>query len=89
MAKPFPLAHFPSRRGILPLLLALAVLCAGVMPVHAQSGLPYGGLLSFSVFRGSSPIGEHRFAFEQVGDQLHVRINVELQVKLGFVTVFR
>ena len=89
MAKPLPFLHFPTRRGILPLLLALAVLWAGVVPARAQSALPYGGLLSFSVFRGSSPIGEHRFAFEQVGDQMHVRINVELQVKLGFVTVFR
>lgn len=88
MTKPFVSAALRARRWAVPLVMALFVATAG-LPAQAQSTLPYGGLLSFSVFRGASPIGEHRFAFEQVGNQLHVRINVELQVKLGFITVFR
>lgn len=45
--------------------------------------------LNFTVFRDDSPIGYHNFEFHPKGEQLEVEIDVELEVKLMFVTAFK
>ena len=45
--------------------------------------------LSFRVERGGSPIGTHTIQFTQVGDELHVAIDINLAVSFGPITVFR
>lgn len=79
--------HVLQRAAAAALALGMPVLPAA--RARAQAGLPYGGQLVFAVFRGGSQIGEHRYRFERRGNQLHVQIEVELQVKIGPITVFR
>jgi hypothetical protein len=67
-------------------LSALAGITAG-WSASAHHG--YRELLDFAVLRGGTPIGFHRLDFRDVGDETHVEVDVELQVKLGFVTLFR
>ena len=45
--------------------------------------------LNFTVYRDDAPIGYHRFAFRPQGDRLEVEIDVDLEVKLMFVTAFK
>lgn len=45
--------------------------------------------LSFEVLRDGSQIGRHRISFQEVGDELHVDIAIDLEVNLAFITLFR
>jgi hypothetical protein len=54
-----------------------------------MSKTPYEGKLAFDVMRGGTLIGRHIMIFRQVDDETHVDIEVSLQVKIGFLTVFR
>ncbi len=53
------------------------------------SGEPYAGKLAFDVLRGGKQIGRHEITFTEIGDETHVSIDIELVVKIGFLTVFR
>ena len=66
-------------------LLIIGMLVAG----PAMSMQPYDGRLAFEVLRGDKPIGTHTLTFREVGDETHVEIDVNLVVKIGFLTVFR
>ena len=46
------------------------------------------GDIVFSVLREGSPIGTHRVSFAQNGDTLEVRVDLSLEVKLGFIPLF-
>ncbi len=57
--------------------------------VQADSaGLDSRDSLSFEVLRDGSQIGHHKIAFERVGDELHVDVEVDLKVSLAFITLF-
>lgn len=51
--------------------------------------VPPSNQFAFSVWRKGSQIGEHRLTFREDGDDLVVDVDINLQVKLGFVTLFR
>ena len=54
-----------------------------------SAGLAARDSLSFKVLRDGSQIGHHRIAFEEVGDELHVEVAIDLKVNLAFITLFR
>lgn len=68
-------------------VLVLAVIAFLAVPVFAA--IPGNGRIVFEVLREGSPMGEHRMRFEERGEDLHVFIEIDLEVKLAFVTVFR
>ncbi|MBM3504628.1 MAG: hypothetical protein FJX65_12235 [Alphaproteobacteria bacterium] len=70
--------------GIIVVVMSVA---AADQPVGAHHG--YTELLDFAVSRSGSTIGYHRLDFRDVGEETHVAVDVELQIKLGFVTLFR
>lgn len=43
----------------------------------------------FAVYRDDAPIGRHRLTFTRDGQQLTVEIDIALEVKLAFVTLYR
>ena len=62
------------------------------MAIGGSAGLAHGkssGDLRFDVARNDSLIGYHVLNFAQEGDRLTVDINIELRVKIAFVTVYR
>ena len=67
------------------ILFALVSLTA--LPATAMT--PYDWKLTFDVVRCGKSIGKHEITFREVGDETHVDIDIELTVKIGFVTVFR
>ena len=78
----------PRRR----LLASVAAFGAGlVLPSAAAvaAPVPSTNQMAFSVWRKGSRIGEHRLSFRSDGDRLVVDIDIDLQVKFGFVTLFR
>ena len=78
----------PRRR----LLASVAAIGAGlVLPSAAAvaAPVPSTNQMAFSVWRKGSRIGEHRLSFRSDGDRLVVDIDIDLQVKFGFVTLFR
>lgn len=44
--------------------------------------------VEFVVKRGSSDIGTHRVSFREQGDELHVAIDIDLEITFGFLTLF-
>ena len=73
------------KQTILSAVLLTAMLAAG--PILAA--IPYNNALSFEVLRGDNSIGLHRVNFERKGDELNVKVDIDLAVKLAFVTVYR
>lgn len=80
-------------------LPAIIAVCVAVLMVSSMTtatmvqadsaGLNTRDSLSFKVLRDGSQIGHHRIAFEQIGDELHVDVAVDLEVSLAFITLFR
>jgi hypothetical protein len=60
-----------------------------VVSLGAGARLSDPGDMLFTVLRQDDPIGTHRIAFERQGDEFHVRVDIDLEVKLAFVTLFR
>jgi len=42
----------------------------------------------FTVLRGDSELGTHTLQFDEIGDELHVRIAIDLEVRIGPFRVF-
>ena len=55
----------------------------------ATPGVPAEGRLAFQVWRRNAHIGEHVLRFDQDGDNLTVRIDVHIVVRIGPVPVMR
>ena len=64
-----------------------AVLLLGV--VVNGSAMARSDGLAFSVLRDGSPFGTHEISFRQDGEDLHVEVAIDLEVSLGFITLFR
>lgn len=62
-----------------------AAVCAA-LPLAAA--IPASQQLAFEVVRGESSIGRHEVSFRREGEELHVEVAIDLEVKLAFVTVF-
>jgi hypothetical protein len=70
-------------------LAAALTLCALVAAAPLWAAIPSTGSLAFQVMRSDSDIGRHEVSFRQEGEDLHVTVEIELAVKLAFMTVFR
>jgi len=53
------------------------------------AALPNAQDIAFKVFRDGEPLRHHRVSFRREAEELHVEIDIELEVKLAFLTVFR
>ncbi len=62
-------------------LLALAGPLGAALPIKED--------IAFKVFRDGDPLGHHRVGFRREAGDLHVEIDIQLEVKLAFLTVFR
>lgn len=71
-------------------LTVAAAFGAGLAPVPAaRAAVPVPDRQVFSVWRKGSRIGEHRMAFRRNADRVMVDIDIDLEIKLGFVTLYR
>lgn len=66
---------------------SLAAAAAAVAALSGGGGEPADS--RFTVMREGSPIGTHRIRTEQVGDETRVAVEIDLQVRIAFVTVYR
>jgi hypothetical protein len=73
-----------ARRALLVTPFALSARAA-----RAGVGEPPDGRLSFSVLRKGSPIGTHTITFRRSGNVLEVRVDVQMAVGIGPITLFR
>ena len=73
--------------------LAGLALAAGTLALASAAPLlaarAPAGDIAFSVYRDGSPLGRHEVRFRRDGGDLHVNIEIELEVKLAFLTLFR
>ena len=62
-----------------------------LMPILAVSRAARAedSLQAFAVDRNGSPIGHHRLRFIRDGARLNVEIDIQLEVKLAFITLYR
>ncbi len=71
-------------------LLVLVVAAADPAKAYDYTGVPESNELTFRVVRNGSEMGFHRVTFTQLDDdRLQVDIEVEMRVRLAFITVFR
>lgn len=66
---------------------AAAVACSA--PRADTILVPPDGDIVFSVLREGTPIGTHRVSFLRSSDTLEVHVDLNLEVKLGFIPLFR
>lgn len=71
-------------RWLVPLLAILAF-PSGVAAQPSDTPAP----IVFTVQRDGTPIGTHRLSFSRDGDNLVVDIEIRLEVRLAFITLFR
>ena len=68
-----------------------ATLLAG-LDLAAQAAdlpVPPNGEIGFRILRNGSDVGRHQLNFEQDGDQLRVRIEIDIRVGIGPVALYR
>lgn len=64
-------------------ILAAVSLAVGVSAAQARQGA------DFAVLRDGAPIGHHRVQVRSDGDETHVRVDIALDVSLGFIPLYR
>ena len=69
--------------------MLLGGLLAVPVTAMARSAGAETGVQAFAVDRNGSPIGHHRLSFARNGDRLDVAIDIALEVKLAFLTLYR
>jgi hypothetical protein len=77
--------RLPRRR-----LVGVAAAAAGLslMPRLAEAGAPPLRSLAFGVWRKGDRIGQHTVDFTPKGNGFQVDVNIDLRVKMAFITVF-
>lgn len=72
---------------------AACMLLAGIFALPTVSTIaaanPIDKLVGFWVLRDDDKIGSHQLSFRQVGDETHVEIDINLEIGIGFLTLFR
>ena len=76
------------RPRLLVTLAGLAAVAALGMAGPLWAALPKLDQIAFQVFRDGAPLGHHKVSFRHEDQNLHVEIDLRLEVKLLFVTVF-
>lgn len=71
------------------LSIGLSVALAAATAADGRATAPVTARLDFAVSRADSPIGTHRVAFTPLGDRLQVDIEIALEVRVAFVTLYR
>ena len=61
----------------------------GISLSHDATGIPESGKIEFAVYRKGDKIGRHTLTFTEEADELIVDVNVNLKVRLLFITVYR
>ena len=51
--------------------------------------IPKNGEILFDIIRKDKNIGFHHFKFRESNNQIIVEIDVDIQVKLGFLTIYK
>lgn len=76
-------------RGMRSLRLVVLLIAAALalLPGAARADTP--APIAFTIQRDGSPIGTHHVRFRRDGDDLIVDIDIRLEVRLAFVTLFR
>ena len=77
--------------------LYLLLFFALLLPAHSadpvtrdwQGGIPADNVLAYEVFRNDKRIGFHHMQFTRNGGEVKVDIHIELDVRLGFIPLFR
>ncbi len=82
------LSHMP-RREALRALIGGAAAAGLALSRPLQAALPGADEIAFEVLRDGRSIGHHRVSFRREARDLHVEIDIALEVKLLFLTVFR
>jgi hypothetical protein len=77
------------RLGALSAVIGAAAVTALEVAGPLWAAIPIKEDIAFEVFRDGEPLGHHRVAFRREAEDLHVEIDIQLEVKLAFVTVFR
>jgi hypothetical protein len=72
--------------GIAIIVGALGFLAIAEAPLAA---LTNARQIAFDVFRDGEPLGHHHISIRHEADEVHVEIDIELEVNLAFITVFR
>lgn len=73
-------------------LLAYGAAHASITPAAITGNLPpiaSGPTVAFEIFRGNSDIGRHAVSFSRDGENLVVRTEIDMKVKIAFITAFR
>lgn len=60
-----------------------------LLSAAASAAVPPGGELDFTVMRGGNEIGTHRLVFTRDGDELKVKIDTDVAVKMLGIAVYR
>ncbi|GAK46511.1 conserved protein [Tepidicaulis marinus] len=83
--------RFPASPGAQKLVLTfLTVFLLQISP--AQAAKEPGALppaYDFAIEMDGRDVGRHTIAFEEIGDELHVHINIDIEVSFGPITFFR
>jgi len=69
-------------------LVLAAGLVGGLIGGPAIAALQQNADIPFQVNMGGAPIGKHSVRFEEKGDELHVFIDIKLEVGLAFITLY-
>jgi hypothetical protein len=70
-------------------MLGGVMLAALPLPARAALPVPPGDRLGFDIIRKGSKLGQHVLTFERSGNDLVVRVTMELVVKAAFITLYR
>lgn len=71
------------------MLAALPTLARAGLAVPTPLPVPAGDRLGFDIVRKGSKLGTHDLSFVRSGDDLTVKVVVDLVVKIAFITVYR
>ena len=69
-------------------LIGAAAITGLVLAGPLRAALPGVDEIAFQVFRDGAPLGHHRVSFRREAQDLHVAVDIKLEVRLLFVTVF-
>jgi hypothetical protein len=75
--------------GVVPVAPRRALLAAAALPLLPRAAAAEPGELRFRIMREGSPIGLHRVIFAAADGTTSARTEVDIQVKLMGITVFR
>jgi len=80
-------AHWPVARQALCAGLLAVVL--GTLAAPLAAALPATRELAFAILRNDDSVGYHSITFERRGEDLIVDIDINIEVRLAFLTLFR